>query len=208
VCSSDLSRNRRGLMRSHAGRVRATTLGRPRGTSATPAGFALAPRGRPRVVARTRPAWLRISPRRLRLAPHETGTVLVTATRAEPGDHPALLLLRTQPLVRGGVAVRMQIGVLVVLRAPGRIVHDLHPTRVRARAHTLQIAIVNRGNVTEELARLPVVLSRRGRVVARLRLRPRELLPHGSGIVEVPLPRRLRGAVTVAVLGRMLRVRL
>ena len=48
----------------------------------------------------------------------------------------------------------------------------------------------------------PVVLRRDGRVVARLRLRRRELLPHSVGVAAFARPRRLRGAFVVEALGR------
>ena len=166
------------------------------------AGFVLAPRGRPRVVARAKPPWLRVRPARLRLAAGETGALRVTAGRAEPGDHPALLLLRTRPLVRAGVAVRMQIGVVVVLRVPGAIVHDLRLVRVGGHAGRLVLVVANRGNVTERLASRPILLVRRGRIVGRMVPRRRELLPHSTGIVELGIPPSVRGPLTVAAFGR------
>jgi hypothetical protein len=174
---------------------------------ASRAGFELAPRGRPRVVARERPAWLRIRPQRLRLGPRQTATVYVTAARAEPGDHPALLLLRTEPLARGGVSVRMQIGVVVVLHAPGRAVHAIRLLRARRHGRTLRLLVANRGNVTEQLADVPVSIIRGGHVVAHIHSRPRELLPRGTALVQLTLPPRLRGRLSVAMRGRTLRAR-
>jgi len=170
------------------------------------AGLARASNGRPEVLTGRRPAWLRVSPRRFPLGPGHTVSLRVTAGTAEPGDHPALLLLRTEPLVRGSVAVRMQIGVIVTLHAPGRIVHDLHVLRVRLHARRLRLVVANRGNVTERLAPT-VLLLRRDRIVARIRPRPRELLPRGKALVEVRLPPHLRGPFMISVLGRTLRVR-
>jgi hypothetical protein len=174
---------------------------------AAPAGLALAPRGRPRAVARSHPAWLHIRPARLALAPGQVGTIAVSATAAAPGDHPALLLLQTRSADRGTVAVRMQIGIVVVLRVPGAVRHDLRLRAVRATARGLELVVANRGNVTEQLANVRVRLLRRGSVVARLRLQRRELLPHSAGIAAVVLPRRLHGAFTLAALGRRFRVR-
>src|SRR5581483_7218892 len=113
------------------------------------AGFALDVRGRPRVVTRgdrrTAVGWIAVRPRSLALRPGEARPLTVAAAlppRAEPGDHDALLLLTTRPRRRGGVAVRMRVGIVVVVRAPGRIVHRLELralrlVRVAARARIL-----------------------------------------------------------------------
>ena len=93
------------------------------------AGFALDLRGRPRIVKRRGPrsaaGWLSLRPARIRLAPHAAGTLLVSARlprRAEPGDHDALVLLSARPLARARLSVRLRLGVVVVVRAPGAVV--------------------------------------------------------------------------------------
>jgi hypothetical protein len=171
------------------------------------AGFSLDLRGRPRIVARDGPrtaeAWLTVRPRRLAVAAGRSASLTVVARlprRAEPGDHDALLVLTTRPRRGAGVAVRMRIGVLVVVRAPGRIVHrlELRTLRVRrsGRARMLELLVVNGGNVTEALTPGRVeLLVRRRRANASLRPDTRELRPRTSGIVQFRYGGRLRGWV-------------
>jgi hypothetical protein len=110
--------------------------------------------------------------------------------RAEPGDHPALVLLTTRPLGARRVRVRLRVGVVVDLRVPGRIVRRLDAraltVRRRRRLRLLQLLLVNRGNVTERFGRdgLRLVLSRNGRRLATLRPRRGELLPRSRGLAE------------------------
>jgi hypothetical protein len=168
------------------------------------AGFALDLSGRTRVVPR-RPAadvaaWLTVRPGRLVIRPGGTASLTVSSSpprRAEPGDHGALVLLTTRPRSGLGLAVRMRIGVVVVVRVPGRIVHrvDLIGLRVKraGRTRLLELWLANRGNVTETLRRscVRVSLRRNGRVLARLRTPARDLLPRTRGIAEL----RYRGPV-------------
>jgi hypothetical protein len=176
---------------------------------ASRAGFTRSLRGRPQVrPARGAATWLRLRPRRFRLAPHAKTTVHVVAApsrRAAPGDHPALALLTTRPLGLKHVRVRMRVGVMVVLRVRGRIVRRLDARGLSVRRHgtlrLLELRLVNRGNVTERLGgdRLRLWLLRHGRKLATLRPTPRELLPHSSGIAVFPYRGRLRGTVLVRV---------
>ncbi len=193
------------------------------------AGFSLDLRGRPRISpsggARAAGAWLTVRPRRLALGAGASSRLSVTSRvprRAEPGDHDALVLLTTRPQHGLGLPVRMRIGVVVVVRAPGRIVRrlELRDLRVRrvGRGRTLELLVVNRGNITETLvrSRVVVVLHRRGLVPARLRPVARGLRPRTSGIVQFSYGGRLRGWVTaratisVGVVGaqRSFRIRL
>src|SRR5262249_7387818 len=158
------------------------------------AGFARSLRGKPRV----RPAgrvtrWLRLSPKRIRIAPGGKTVLRVRAApprRAAPGDHPALVLLTTRPRGVRDVRVPVRIGVIVVLHIPGRIVQRLDPRALEVRhrgvLRLLELRIVNRGNVTEQLggSRLRLALLRHGRTFATLRPRQLELLPHSTGIAE------------------------
>lgn len=173
------------------------------------AGFALTLRGRPRVVAPPRTAgWFAFAPRRVRIAAGATSTVTVR-TRvprgAGPGDHTALLLFATQPRPRAGLAVRMRLGVVVVLRVPGRLVHRLEPTRLRVlrrrHARTLVLTLANRGNVTETLppGRLLVTVWRGGRLLGRFHPPARVLLPRTRGLVDLRYAGRGRGLVVVRV---------
>ena len=174
------------------------------------AGFGLDLRGRPRVLARATgsAAWLAVRPHRLVLPALGTGTFTVASTvpkRAEPGDHGAVVLLTTRPTGMLGVAMRMRIGIVVTVRAPGTVVHrlrveGLHVVRT-GRTRLLRFVLVNRGNVTETLppGRVGVSLYRSGRRLATLRVRPRDILPHTRGIVDLPCGSRVRGRLTARI---------
>jgi hypothetical protein len=174
-----------------------------------PAGFALDLRGRPKILRRTDAAALRleVQPRRLALQPGQATTLTVSAVpppHVRAGDHPALVLLTTQP--RGtGLGVRMRIGIVVIVRVPGVVLRrvELRGLRVRRANGTdlLELSLVNRGNVTERLARerVRVSLRRRGRVIARLRAGPREVFPRSPATETFRYRGRLRGPVTALV---------
>jgi hypothetical protein len=176
------------------------------------AGFALDLRGRPRIVgsgrARSAARWLTLRPRRFAVGPHASVSVVVASKlprRAEPGDHDALVLLSTRPVRNARLAVRVRMGVVVVVRAPGRIVRRLELGRLRivrrGKRRALDVVVVNRGNVTESLerARAIVSLARSGRHVATLVAGSRDLRPRTSGIVEFRLRGRRRGWITASV---------
>lgn len=185
--------------------VRVTNSGRSRVVlDIRRAGFGLDLRGRPKIVAgsrRSANAWLAIRPRQLALRPGRSTALTISARvphGAEPGDHDALVLLTSRPRRRAGLAVRMRLGVHVVVRAPGRVVRGLAlrglSVRHQGRMRILELMVGNRGNVTEELGRKRIALSirRRGRELARLSPEPRELLPHSRGVVQF----RYRGRAT------------
>jgi len=173
------------------------------------AGFARSLRGRPRMrPARGAAKWLRMRPKRIRLAPGAKSVLHVRAVpppREAPGDHPALMLLTTRPLGVRHVRVRLRVGVIVDLRVRGRIVRRLDARALMVhRSGTqrlLELHLVNRGNVTERLIGdgLRVALLRDGRKLATLRPRTRELLPHSAGIAVFPYGGPLRGAVVARV---------
>jgi hypothetical protein len=174
------------------------------------AGFALDPHGRPLVTAgagfRSAATWLTAWPRRLSIAPGGSATLTVTSRlprRAEPGDHGALVLLTTRPARAARVAVQMRVGVVVTVRAPGKVVHRLllRSLRVRrnGRSRLIELAIANRGNVSESLGRVGVRLLRGRRTVATLRSGPRDLLPRTSGVVDLPYRGRARGKLRAVV---------
>jgi hypothetical protein len=176
------------------------------------AGFSLDLRGRPRILplrsSRTADSWLRVRPSSFAVRPGGTVAVNVTAKlprHVEPGDHDALVLLTTRRRAHGRVAVRMRLGVVVSVRAPGRVVHRLSLRGLLLRAHgrtkILEALVANRGNVTEDLAadRISVLLSRSGRLVARLRPEPRELLPRTRGYVAFRYRGGVRGVVSALV---------
>ena len=175
------------------------------------AGFALDLHGRPKVVPRdgfrAATSWLTVRPGRFVLPAGASRSLTVASrlpTRAEPGDHDALVLLTTSPRLAAGVAVRMRIGIVVVVRAPGRVVRGLTLRGLRARSQRgvrlLELSVFNRGNVTEDLARGRVRIAlRRGAQRIRLRAEPRELRPRTGGIVQASYRGSLKGPVTVHV---------
>ncbi|HEU5244185.1 MAG TPA: hypothetical protein VFU33_07275 [Gaiellaceae bacterium] len=173
------------------------------------AGFARSLRG----GARVRPArgvakWLRMRPKRIRIAPGAKGVLHVRAVplrHTPPGDHPALVLLTTRPLGVRHVRVRLRVGVIVDLRVRGRIVRRLDARALTVRhsgaLRLLELRLVNRGNVTERLADdgLGITLLSAGRKPVRLRPRGRELLPHSAGIAVFAYRGTLRGTVIARV---------
>jgi hypothetical protein len=190
--------------------IRVTNPGRSAiAVDATRAGFALDLRGRPRVAPgggrRAATRWLSVRPARFVLGAGASATVAVSArlpARVEPGDHDALVLLTTRPSGGPGLAVRMRLGVVVVVRAPGRVVRSLGLGRLRARpagrARLLEVWVANAGNVTETLwrGRVRLLVGSRG-VPARLLAAPRELRPRTSGLAQAVYRGRLRGRVRV-----------
>jgi hypothetical protein len=183
---------------------------------ARPGSFVLDRSGKPTLARERQPAagWLRLQPRRLVLAPGGSAVVTVTSVApagALPGDHAALVLLRTQPPRAAGVAIRVEIGVVVFIRVAGRIVHRLELGALRVRRRMLEAAVANRGNVVEHV-RVRVSLSRGGRVLARLGPVVRTLLPHSRAIERFRYRGRVRGWVTARVeagrLRRTFRIRI
>jgi hypothetical protein len=158
--------------------IRVTNLGASGAViAASPAGYRIALRGRPLVLGVNETLTLR--PRKLALAPGETATVAVTAPAAvTPGDHPTIVLLTRSPFdVQFGVRIR--IGVLVLVRGPGRIVHRVVATALRTRGRALELWLRNDGNVSERLTRATVHV----RLHCPVSIEPRELLPHTRGVV-------------------------
>ena len=171
------------------------------------AGFALDLRGRPRVASR-QSSWLVVAPRQLSLAPGATATLTVSSRvppGAEPGDHSELVLLTTRSPTARGLPVRVRLGVVVAVRAPGKVVRKVvvvrsHVRRVR-RATVLGLLLANRGNVTETVGGNCVLvwLHRRGEILARLRASERRILPHTSGLVELTYRGRAHGRVLARI---------
>ena len=182
----------------------ANASGRVQVLAARVAGFALDVRGTPRVVGTSAGTpLLRVRPAQAVVPPGATASFSVSATAARPGrpgDRPALVLLTARTAGGAGVGVRLRIGVSVEVRLPGRVQRRLAVLSVRKRhGRALDVLVENRGDVAERVVHGVVVLRvrRRGRVVAILQPRSRELLPRSRGIVEFVVPRRLRGRVTV-----------
>ena len=181
---------------------------RPLLVDASRAGFARSLHGRPRVRPARGVAWLRLSPQRLRVEPGAKAVLHVAATpphAAEPGDHPALVLLTTRPLGTRHVRVRLRLGIVVVLRVQGRIVRRLEAraltVRRRGSRRLLELRLVNRGNVTERLGAdgLRLVLVSDGRHIATLRPRSRELLPRSLGVAEFAYRGPARGSAVARI---------
>jgi translation initiation factor IF-1 len=152
--------------------------------------------------------WLLVRPRTLSLRPRTTGFLTVSSRvprTARAGDHGALIVLTTRPIRGARVAVRMRLGVVVVVRAPGRVSRRLELRRLRVRraraGRVLDLYMANRGNVTELLPRRSVTVTlRRGRrVLARLYPAPREFLPRTIGIVSARYTGPVRGSATAFV---------
>ena len=174
------------------------------------AGFALGLRGRPRIVwsggARSAAGWLTLQPAHLTIGPRSTVSLAVAAKLprgAEPGDHDALVLLATRPVASGRVGVRLRLGLVVVVRAPGPIVRRLGlsaPRVARRRPATmLELMVANHGNVTESLRGVRAVLSRSGHQVAAASAASRDLRPRTRGILTFRYRRTLHGRMTVRV---------
>lgn len=176
------------------------------------AGFTLDLRGRPRIgrtgAARSAATWLRLRPTRLAIGPQASASLVVAAKlprRAEPGDHDALVLLSTHRLTKARVAVRLRLGVVVVVRAPGKVVRRLELRAIRVVRHgkrrALDVVVANRGNVTEtvEHARVVVARARNGRRVTMLVAPSRDLRPRTHGVLEFRIRRAARGPMTVRV---------
>jgi hypothetical protein len=170
------------------------------------AGFAIDVSGRPRVaVLRDLGVRVLVRPRRAVLTPggEVAATIVVrVGRRASPGDHPSLVVFATRPRSSAGVGVRLRVGVVVVVRVPGAIVHRLRLAGVRALRHRVTILVRNLGNVVERLgpATLRVRLTQRGHIVRRLPVPTRELLPGGQAVLRFAAP-LARGRVIVELHG-------
>ena len=173
------------------------------------AGFALDLRGRPHLVARrgarSAAPWLRFRPAHFTLAAHASARLHVSARvppHAEPGDHDALVLLSARPLAHAPVSVRLRLGVVVVVRAPGAVVRRLRLGRLwreQGRGErALELVVVNAGNVTERLLHVRMVISparRHGTAAAG----GRELRPRTRGLLEFHLRATAHGRATARV---------
>ena len=185
---------------------------RPLVVTVSRAGFARTLHGKPRIkAARGAARWLRIRPHRRRLAPHATALFHVTAlppAGARPGDHPALVLLATRPPAKKKVHVLLRVGVVVLVRVPGTIVHHLVPQALSVHRNGARrlfaLRLANRGNVAERIggARLELVFSRHGKPLATLRARRLDLLPHSAGIAQFSYRGAVRGPVLARVVFR------
>jgi hypothetical protein len=178
--------------------IRVTNLGsRPAAVSASAAGYRIALHGRPVVLAAT--SALAVRPRSLSLGAGETATVAVTAPAdAAPGDRPTLVLVG-----RAAGVMRIRVGVLVLVRGSGRIVHRVVAVALRRRGRTLELRLRNEGNVAERLTRARLHL----RLPCPFRVEPRELLPHSTGVLVVHARCRARSVLLAPPGSRRARLR-
>jgi hypothetical protein len=174
------------------------------------AGYALDARGRPRIKS-VPTRWFAVRPSRLVVGPHGFAQLRLTVSRppgAGSGDHAELLLLSTEPRPGRRVSARLRLGVVVVVRVPGRLVHRLGVARLRVRrggaGAKLEVTVANRGNVDEWLqrGRVSVMLVRRGRRIVSVPVEARRLLARSSGVFDARFRRRVRGQITAVVVVR------
>jgi hypothetical protein len=106
------------------------------------------------------------------------------------------------------VHVLLRVGVVVLVRVAGTIVHRVEPQALSVRSEgatrLLSLRLANRGNVAERLRgnRLQLVLSRGGKRLATLHARLVDLLPHSAGIAEFTYRGAAQGRVTATVVLR------
>lgn len=190
--------------------VRVTNAGRASvAVEVAPAGFALDLRGHPRIATAAGVGrWLVLSPRRLAVGAGRSASVTVSAIvprGAAPGEHDALVLLRTHLRAGAPVPIVMQVGVVVEVRVRGRVVRrlDVRGLRLehRGRLRIVRLTLWNRGNVSEVLPvrRVRIVLRRGRRVLATLLPPRRRILPHSLAVLALHYGGRARGWVQAAV---------
>ena len=172
-----------------------------RGTEAaavrvTTAGYALGLRGRVRILE-SRGAVV-VRPARLVVPARGSVDVTVSGRAAGPGDHPSLVLFTT---VRSAsdIAVRLRLGVVVLVRGLGVVAHRVLAERLVARVRHLDLWLRNAGNVAEPLR---IRLRLGGKWLRDSRL----ILPHARAVATFSARVTARRAlVEVAYGGRVLR---
>jgi hypothetical protein len=172
-----------------------------RGTEAasvrvTTAGYTLGLRGRVRILE-SRGA---VAVRPARLVVPARGSIDVTVRgRADgPGDHPSLVLFTTERSP-SDIAVRLRLGVVVLVRGRGVVVHRVDAERLVARVRHLDLWLRNAGNVAEPLR---IRIRAGGRWLRDTRL----ILPRARAIATFSVRVAAQHAlVEVAYGGRVLR---
>jgi hypothetical protein len=148
--------------------------------------------------------WLSVRPTRIVLRPGARAALTVRARSAHtpPGDHELRLLFTGRPVTTARIGIRLRLGIGVRVRVRGRVARlvDISSVRVRKQRHArvLRVSLVNRGNVTEQLAgRVTVSLVRNGRTFSRLRARARQdIFPGARAVVALRYRGGTRGPVT------------
>jgi hypothetical protein len=153
--------------------------------------------------------WLHVTPAHLVLRAGQSSVLTLRATRpqrAEPGEHPAIVLLTTRlQQAHARFDVHLRVGVRVELVVPGRVVRDVRLGGVRLhrrhRAWLVSVSVANRGNVTVPLRdNVTLELTRRGRHVRHGRLAAqRALTPGGRTAVVLRCDGHLRGNALLTV---------
>lgn len=144
--------------------------------------YGLSLRGRQRVL-RAPVSWLVVSPRRVvttRAGAPVTLRAKLPARAA--GDRFAVVLVTATTGPRVGVSVRVRLGVVASVRAPGRIRRRIVVRSLRLRGRVFELMLANTGNVAETIRPTDVTV-RVGR--ARLHPRARQLLPHTRALFEL-----------------------
>jgi P pilus assembly chaperone PapD len=163
------------------------------------------PKRKPQRSARS---WLSVAPGRLELAPGSSADVTVVAHPpggAAPGDHYALVLLTSVPPhgVQVGVSTRIGVSVVDTVAGGNSAPPSIHAPKVIAKGkkRMLRLQIANRGDVLQRFARgqISVEVKRGARRVARLVGPGRVLLPHSTGLITLPYPKKLHGRRYVLV---------
>jgi hypothetical protein len=144
----------------------------PASVRVTTAGYALGLRGRVRILE-SRGAVL-VQPARLVVPARGSVDVTVSGRAEGPGDHPSLVLFTTERSA-SDIAVRLRLGVVVLVRGRGVVVHRLLAERLVGRPHQVDLWLRNAGNVAEPL-RI------RMRVGGRLLRDSRLILPHSRAV--------------------------
>jgi hypothetical protein len=172
-----------------------------RGTEAasvrvTTAGYTLGLRGRVRILE-SRGAVV-VRPARLVVPARGSIDVTVSGRADGPGDHPSLVLFTTDRSA-SDIAVRLRLGVVVLVRGRGVVVHRVDADRLVARVRHLDLWLRNIGNVAEPL-RIRIRVGERSLRDTRL------ILPHARAVATFSTRVAARRAlVEVAYGGRVLR---
>jgi hypothetical protein len=156
-------------------------------------------------------SWLRVVPASQGIRAGRSATFTLRVGRnsaATPGDHSAVVLFTTRRARTARIAVRLRVGVRLLVRVPGRLVRRIELGGLRVKRKRIVVWVANRGNVVARLDRqVSARLLRLGRVVARLRLRaPGTLLPAARVAITFDRPKRLHGPFVAEVrVGREVR---
>jgi hypothetical protein len=162
----------------------------------TAVGYGLDLRGRQRVL-RASASWLSVSPRRV--VANRAGTPVTLRAklpRAARGDLFAVVLVTAAAGSRVGVAVRVRLGVVASVRAPGKVTHRIVVRSLRLRGRVFELMLANMGDVAETLhpADVTVTVGR-----ASLHPRARHVLPHSRALFQLTW----RGVPTARLVARV-----